>query len=40
MPPDLALKGFSVVNEMPYELPFGLGKKDPQYCRPCIAGLQ
>ena len=27
MPPDLALKGFSVVNEMPYELPFGLGKR-------------
>ena len=27
LPPDLALKGFSVVNEMPYELPFGLGKR-------------
>ena len=27
LPTDLALKGFSVVNEMPYELPFGLGKR-------------
>ena len=27
LPPDLALKGFSVVNEIPYELPFGLGKR-------------
>ncbi len=27
LPPDLALKGFSVVNEISYELPFGLGKR-------------
>ncbi len=27
LPTDLALIGFSVVNEMPYELPFGLGKR-------------
>ncbi len=27
LPSDLALKGFSVVDEMPYELPFGLGKR-------------
>ena len=25
--PDVVPKGFSVVNEMPYELPFGLGKR-------------
>ena len=27
LPPDLALNGFSVVNELSYELPFGLGKR-------------
>ena len=27
LPQDLVPKGFSVVNEMPYELPFGLGKR-------------
>lgn len=27
LPPDLVPKGFSVVDEMPYELPFGLGKR-------------
>ena len=27
LPPDLVPKGFSVVEELPYELPFGLGKR-------------
>ena len=27
LPPDLVPKGFSVVDELPYELPFGLGKR-------------
>lgn len=27
LPPDCAPKGFSVVNDVPYELPFGLGKR-------------
>ena len=27
LPPGLVPKGFSMVNEMPYELPFGLGKR-------------
>ena len=27
LPPDLVPKGFSVVDEMPYELPFGLGNR-------------
>ena len=27
LPPDLVPKGFSVVNELSYELPFGLGKR-------------
>ena len=27
LPPDLVPKGFSMVDELPYELPFGLGKR-------------